>query len=107
MATYTATGAANLLMGAEAPLLSQRVTMSLLKYAASIYAAAKAEGGASYNYIRQLAANPYGQANAVIPVLVAVMTVASPGTDQAPSAPTDAELTTAITNMWSFFSGSA
>ncbi len=107
MATYTATGAAALLMGESAALLAQRVTMALLKYAASIYAAASAEGGVSYNYIRQVTANPYGHANSVLPVLVAVINVAAPGTDQAPTAPTDAELATAIEALWPFLSGSA
>lgn len=102
MTQYSATGAATLLLGAEAPLLAQRVTMTLLKHAASLYAGAE---GQRANYIRQVASNPYGVANSVLPTLVALVDVASPGTDQAPTPPSDAELAAAMTALWPFFAG--
>ena len=104
MAQYTATMAANLLRAPDN--LPERVTATLIQYAASRYAADAAEGGVSLAFTRRLTANPYGVANTVVPILVSTINVAARGSDEAPEAPTDAELLTSITALWPFLVGS-
>jgi hypothetical protein len=102
MALYSVTGAANLL-ATNSATLSLRVEMALLKYSAVRFAAAPIGNEAAY--IRKLAENPAGQSNAVVPLVAALIDVASPGTDQAPNLPTDAELIAAIQALWPFLYG--
>lgn len=99
MAQYTHTGAANLLNTPQSPPLVLRVQDGLIKYAASQYASAT---GNALTYVRNIGANPAGAANAVLPLLVAIVNVTTPGTDSAPIAPLDSEITTAISTLWPF-----
>jgi hypothetical protein len=105
VAQYTPTAAANLL---RAPgNLPERVEVALIQYAASRYAADAAVGGTDWSYSRRLATNPIGEANSVVPLLVSLVNVAVPGTEEAPTAPVDSELATAVAGLWNFLAGSA
>ena len=100
MPSYSLTQAAILLSAGGD--LGTRVQCALLKYAQSRSAAAVAAEAA---YVRRLAGNPAGEANAVVPILIPLIDVDSPGTDSSPIAPTDAELTAGIAAIWSFLTG--
>lgn len=97
MPQYTATQAGAFL-GTSGAGPSNRVQVALLKYAATQYAGAT---GNVSTYIRRVASNPAGEANAVVPVLLAVINVAN-----AAAEPTDAELNTGIGAIWTFLCGS-
>jgi hypothetical protein len=97
MPAYTSTQAGVRLAGANATLVN-RVEIALIKYAATQYAGATGNVAA---YIRRLATNPAGEANAVVPLLLSTVVVADTAND-----PTDAELTTGIAGIWTFLCGS-
>jgi hypothetical protein len=99
MAQYTPTQC-QVLFSTHSAEIAGRVRAALIQYAATLYGAAS---GQSLKFIDQLARNPDGMANAVIPVLIPLMQVASPGTDVTPNLPTDAEFTTGLTAFWGFF----
>ena len=95
MAVYTATQAATLLESATTgtPSLSNRIQVALLKHAETQIAGP----GNSPSYVRRIATNPAGEANAVIPILLSMMNV-----DDASQPPTDAELASGIADIWPF-----
>ena len=97
MATYTPTGAANLL--AAPGNLPERIEIALLQKAAPLVSGAL---GPVYAYILRLRNNPVGESNAILPWVLAVCQVAAPGTDTAPNAPTDAELATCLNTLWPY-----
>ena len=102
MATYTVTGAANLLT--QNPAFVTRVAVAMLKYAATKYDPTK--GSPEQTFIRTLAANPNGTANAALYPVVSLLNVAAPGTDVAPLLPTDSELSATVAALWAFLTGS-
>jgi len=79
------------------PSLSTRVQVALIKYAATRLSGAT---GSEAAYIRRIANNPAGEANAVLPLVISNITVATTS-----AAPTDAELTSGIAGIWSFLTG--
>ena len=97
MATYTATGAANLL---NAPgNLTSRIAVVMLQKAAPLVSGAT---GPVYAYILRLRTNPINEAITALPWVLALCQVAAPGTDTVPVAPTDAELVTCINTLWPY-----
>jgi len=97
MAQYTITQASARLAVASQGLLP-RVEIGMLKYAATRWGTAIND--VEKTYIRRLAGNPTGEANAALPLVLAVSNVADAAND-----PTDTELTTTITAIWSFLVG--
>ena len=100
MPSYSLTQAAVLLTSSSD--LSTRVQQALVTRAVSRSAAAV---GAEAAYVRRVALNPAGEANAALPAVFAALSVADAGTDAAPTSPTDAELAVAVTSAWSFLTG--
>lgn len=97
MAVYSITESAARLAAASGGL-SNRVEMALLKYAATRYGASPTS--VEQAFIRRLAANPAGETNAALPIILAVANVANTAAD-----PTDAELTASIGAVWGFLCG--
>jgi hypothetical protein len=99
MPAYTITEAATQIAASTtgSPSLSTRVQVALIKYAAGRVAGAT---GAEAAYIRRIANNPVGEANAVLPLLVSNVSVTV-----TTGPPTDSELSTGIAGIWSFLTG--
>jgi hypothetical protein len=97
VATYTPTGGANLLSTGSG-LLVLRVEVALLQKCATLYpTATESDKG----QIARILRNPAGYANQMLPLVVAIANVAAVGTDSTPLAPTDAELASTVTALWS------
>ena len=99
MATYTPTQGATLLQSGStgaAPLVS-RVEIALLQKAAAVAGTAV---GAEWAYILRLKTNPAGEANAALPLVLAIVNVATPGVDPAAIAPLDSEINAAVNTLW-------
>jgi hypothetical protein len=96
MPAYTPTGGANLL-NAQGGLLSLRVTVAMLQVCQQKYGTASES---DKGQITRILRNPAGYASQLLPLVVAVANVASPGTDTTPNAPTDAEITAALNTLW-------
>jgi len=99
MPTYSITEAAGQIATSAtgSPSLSTRVQVALIKYAATRSSGAT---GSEAAYIRRIANNPAGEANAVLPLAISNITVAATS-----DPPTDGELTSGIASIWSFLIG--
>ena len=104
MAQYSATAVANLLASTSVtPPLVSRVQAALIKHGATRYSSSPTVD--EKYYLRRLANNSAGEANAALPLILSVMAVAAPGTDTVPTPPTDAELSTSVASLWNFLVG--
>jgi len=99
MPTYSITEAATQITTATAgsPSLATRVMVALIKFTGTQTAGAVGNEAA---YIRRIVSNPSGESNAVLPLVLSTVSVADTS-----AAPTDAELTSGISGIWSFFTG--
>ena len=100
MATYSLTQAAALLSSSTD--LVMRCQQALVSRAVTRFGVAVGNEAA---FCRRIAVNPAGEANAAITVVLSTVSVVATGTDIAPIAPSDAELTAGVEAAWLFLIG--
>ena len=100
MASYSLTQAAALFSAGGD--LVVRVQIALVARAAARFEDAV---GAEAAYVRRVAANPAGEANAAVVAVLSAVSVADTGTESTPLVPTDVELTAGVVSAWPFLIG--